>query len=719
MKRKNITAIFVLIGILSSLVLSFSRISTESDNKSVDFILNYDEINKLSEQSDEDLEWWLKGFKNLGASTVSLLEESFDSLVEDEKPLDVEIVANIKQDIHWKDKYSEELVDYLEQEKIDRYDVVSVTDSKELFEFIKRGLNERYDSKNYKVIESEGQYAFVLDGTIEESLYATEKIIMDTKQKRFSKKNELVGSKITNLGIGYDQAKIDIIKKSGLNIILRPLNSVKSWSGEKYIKTSLNQYKELDINPKYMVFTGGEILGYPDNIKLVEKFIKDNNVKVGLIESPVQREHIEQKGLEDLTRNIDYQAIRIFSIPGFIQERYQFYNYEGAEEIENTLYRAVTERNIRAIYFNPFKLDKNVYVTDYDEYEKTFKSFEDRIAKHNMTIGEASVMKSNHVNNILKIFVGIGILGGAVLLLEEIVKIKRKFLNVVIALGILGIIASTIVVPNLSNTIFAIGAAIVFPSLSMVYFCKRLKTYYEQGNDKNEIKNTIIFGIKELVIMTLISFIGSLFVATLLSDIEYLLEMRIFRGVKIVQIIPLFVYIISFIGHFGYQKEKKISDNKIKLLEIKEILKGTIKIGYAVLAGIVFFVGYIYLARTGHETDVQPSDLEMIGRNLLELKLIARPRIKEFLLAFPAVLIALDLAFNKSKAGIFIVGLLIALGQTSVVNTFSHLRTPMYLSAMRLGYGIVFGIVIGIIYMFIIKVVIKILGFLRGELFDE
>lgn len=719
MKKKNIFIAFILIGIVASFILAFNRVSVETNNKSVDLILDYDSMKELSKQSNKDLSWWLKKFKGFGISSVSLTEESFESMVKEELPLKVEIVETFKKGPGLRDKYSEELTNYLEQDKVDRYDLVVVTDSKEHYDFIKRGLDERYDSKNYKAIESEGEYSFILDGTIKEALYSKIEVIVDSDGEAFSQENKLVGSSLMKLGLGYDEEKIKTIKEAGLDVILRPLTYSTDWTEEKYVKASLNQYKKLDIKPNYMIFTGKEILGYPDNLDLVEDFIKEEDVKIALIESAVQRQHLEQEGLDELTEQLDYEAIRLFSVPGYVQERYKYNNYKGAEEIENTLYRAVTERNIRAVYFHPFKLDKERYVTDYREYEKTFASFEERIEKHNMTIGDASVMKSNHINIILKMLLGLGILGGAMLLLEELLRITDRFSKFLIGLGILGIIVSSIVVPNFSNIVFAIASAVIFPSLSMVYFCKKFKTYYNDKTVDKTLKNTIVTGIKELLTMTLISAIGALFVSAVLSDIKFLLEIDIFRGVKLAQIVPILVYIIAFIGYFGYKKDKDLSDNKINTSDIKSLFLDNIKIVSAIVVGIVGYIGYIYLARTGHETNVQPSTLEIMARNLLELKLIARPRIKEFLLAFPAVIMAVDFIFGRKKLAVFIIGLFIALGQTSVVNTFSHLRTPIYLSATRLTYGIIAGIIVGIVYLLIMKSGIKILKFLRGEILHE
>lgn len=719
MNKNRILIAFILIGILASVILSFNRITIESNKKSIDITLDLNEIKKLSEQSDEDLSWWFKKFKEWGVGSVTLNEETFESMVEEGKPIVVGMVENLIKDMYWKERYPQELISYLEKDGMDKHDVIAITNSESLYNFIEEGLRNRYDEDKYKIFSSESEYIFLLDGTEKDALYARRTTLIDNNNKPYSAKLELSGSKLFRLGLGYDEEKIQTIKESGLEIILRPFDYNPSWTGERYVKTSLDEYKNLNIKPRYMFFAGEQVLGYPNNLDILVDFMKENNTIVGLIESGEQRGHIKQTGLDDLTRVLDYNAVRVFSMDPYIQERYKFYNYDGAEEIENTLYRAVTERNIGLIYFRPFKSDSYTYVTDEKEYEDTFNSLRSRIAEHGMILGEASVMESNVVNPIFKILIGLGILGAGILLVESIFKINRKIKMLAIILGVIFGISFTLIAPFTSVKIFAILAAIVFPSLSMVYLCKVLKSYYFKDNTKGIINQSIIIGIKTLLIMVLISSIGALFVASLLSSTEYLLEMDIFKGVKVAQLAPIALYVIIFMAYFGYKREKPNDNTKFDLLDLKDVLLDNIKVIYLLIAILMAGAGYIYLARTGHETNIQPSNLEMIGRNILEMKLLARPRTKEFLFAFPAILIAIYMGINRTKIGMFIVGFIVIIGQTSIVNTFSHLRTPIYLSLVRTIYGVAFGIVIGIIYVILLDIGVKLTKTLGGELFDE
>lgn len=719
MKKSKMLFVFILIGIMASAILLFNRVNVESENKTIDITLDFKEIKELSSQSEEDMSWWFRKFNEWNVGSVTVNEETFQTMRDEDKGVEFELVGNIVKDLEWKEKQPEELVDYIEEKGIRKFDFVVTTNSESAYEFIKDGLKNRYDEEKYSILKTKDKYVFVLEGNAEDALYNKDVVFDDSSNKIYMETKILSSSKLKMLGLGYDEEKIKMIKDTGLDIILRPSNYNRSWTDEKYIRANFKEYEKFNIQPNYILFSGKEIVGYPENIALVKELLEDNNTKVGLIESPVQRGHFEQSGLDDLTRGLDYNAIRIFSVPQYVQERYKYYNYDGAEEIENVLYRAVTERNIRVIYFRPFKHNSQTYVTNPQDYEDAFQRFEERIGKHGMTLGEASVMRPNDVNPILKMLIGLGILGAGIILMGAMFDINRKLIYLSLILGIVGIIIVSLIAPFTSAKLFAFGAAIVFPTLSMVYLCSKLKDYYLGSEKGNSLRKNIIEGIKVLVIMVLISSIGAIFVGSLLSSSEYLLEMDIFRGVKLAQIVPILLYMIIFIGHFGFREDKLKDKSKFDLQDLKDILLDNIKILYVAMGVLLLGVGYIYLARTGHETNIQPSNLEMIGRNFLELKLLARPRNKEFLIAFPAIILVVYMGINKRKIEMFILGLFIIIGQTSIVNTFSHLRTPIYISVTRTFYGVVFGIILGILYLIMLDLGVKLFKTLKGELFNE
>jgi len=716
MKKNSILVIFIIIGIIASSILTFNRVGIESENKSIDITFDYNDLIKFAEQTEEGLSWWLRKFKELGVSSVTVNELTIESLMVDGKPLEVKMVGNIIKELGWREKYPQPLVDYIEESGMDEYDAIVATDSESLFQLLKERLDERYDENKYKIFKTDNLFMFVFDGTEEDALYSR-RTLVDDRNRYYTDVRELTGSKTIRLGLGYDTETIKLIKDSGLEVVLRPGNNNPNWVGEKYIQAYFNEYEKYNITPKYMIFSSNEVIGYPDHTSILRDYILDNKMKVVLIETEVQRGILKQEDIVGLTESLDYDVVRLFSMVPYIQERYKFYNYEGAEEIENTLYRAVTERNIRLIFFRAFKENRDDYVTDYQEYERTFNSFKQRIAEHNMYLGDASTMRPNQVNLIYKMLIGLGIFGGGMILLGMIFKINEKLNKLMIILGAPLSIIVPYIIPNTSEKLYSIAAAIVFPTLSMAYFCKVMKSKYLENKDW-KWKEIFFIGIKTLLIMVLITSIGALYVASILSGIEYLLEIDIFRGVKVAQLIPISLYALIFLVYFGFRR-KNTTENGIRISEIKDILYLDIKVITVIVAVIALVAGYIYIARTGHETSVQPSNLEMIARNFLELKLLARPRTKEFVLAFPAVILAAYMIKYKSNIAMFVLGIIITIGQTSIVNTFCHLRTPLYLSIIRTFYSVLFGIILGIIYTGLLVFVMKIAKKMRGELLNE
>lgn len=712
--KRNYIIIIILISLVASFMSVYERIRIESNNKGVEIVLDYEEINKLSDQSDKDLLWWFREFKKLGITSVALKEETLASMANQDKDIELHMYGNIVKDLDWKEKYDYEFVEYLRKEAIDKYDLVVITKSKEIYDFIIEGLSNRYPKNLFKAIIGEKFQYIILDGDESEALFMQSPILFDVEGKLVDKQTSLYSSKLAYIGLGYDKEKINLIQNSGLNVLPRPINYAKY--SKKLVEAFKNDLKKYNIKPSVLIFAGKEILGYEDSSKELIQYMKENNISVGLIETAVQREHIEQQGINELVRALDYNAVRVFSVWPYIQTRYKYYNYKGAEEIGNTLYRAVTERNIRLIYFKPFKEDKYKYVTEIEEYQKMFNRFKQRIQKHGISIQSFTVMKSNNVGKLKLSLIGFGLVIAGSLLINNIVEMNKRIENIILLLGIVFTIVITNIIPTISEKIFALAASIIFPSLSIQYFVKYCKNKVINYKEKTSIFLIIKSAAFTLLTCILISLIGGLIIAAILSDIEYLLEMDIFRGVKLSQITPLVLFCIIYIVSFGYKRDKKsLEDLRVGKKEFIKLLNQDIMIKHVLAITIFLVMGYIYIARTGHETSIQPSDLEMIFRNFLEEVLLARPRTKEFLLAFPSLMITVYMAFKGYKKFIFPFALVAVVGLTSIVNTFSHLRTPIYLSLIRTFYSAFFGVILGIIAILLLNAIESFFISLKGE----
>ncbi|MEL7655051.1 MAG: DUF5693 family protein, partial [Bacillota bacterium] len=494
------------------------------------------------------------------------------------------------------------------------------------------------------------------------------------------------------------------VKAAGMEIIPRTA-SYKGWNDMKYAKAVINSYKDLGEVPEYMIVGGESILGYDDGIDTARDYLTKNNITIGLIENTTQRQNILQYGVDDVVKSSGYNAVRIFSVWDYIQNRYQYYGYEGAKEIENTLFRAVVERNIRLIYFKPIKeyKDQHVYVTDLEEYQTMFSNLDKRLEEHGIQFGnKASVMEQYQVSLWAKMMMALGSAAAAVLLVRAILPIGRKIKAGLFALGAVGVAGAYAVMPTYALLITSFAAAVIFPCLATLFIIRQSKELADSLQPSERITKIIGYGILTLICSAAISLLGGIMTAAPISSINYLLEIDIFRGVKVAQLLPLAFFAAAYLAYYGFGKSKKYPGT-LEYNDLREMMNASIKVWMVLLGVVLLGVGYYYISRTGNESSIQVSSLEMLFRNTLEDNLIARPRSKEFLFAFPAVMMLVYTSVRRFKLWPILFGLASVIGMTSVANTFMHIRTPLYLGFARTGYSLLFGILIGIVGIMIFE----------------
>jgi hypothetical protein len=696
MKFKKILVLTVVISLLFSFSALYKRFNIENNLKEYNYILDLDEMEKLADDSDKDLEYWLGFFNELGAGYVSLNEESLYSMIEDGRRLSADVAGDMEKDYEKFSRLPESIKMDMEEGIIDKFDLIVKLHDNETFDFVYNGLKNRYDKDFYTIYEDEYNY-IVLDGLYEDMIYTNAVKYLDIDGMGIINVNNAVSSKLLLVGIDYDMEKYSLLADSGLKVLFRPINY--SRYSDEIADNFINSISTLNPEQKYVLFYGKEIAGYPSGMGKLSEFMRGNDIVPVMIESGEQREHLVQSGLDSLVQSLDYSAIRAFTMWDYIRERIGSYNYTGAEEIENSLYRSITERNIRFIYFKPYMDGDLNYSDDEELYVDSFASLDDRLASHGIKIGDPAEMGNTKLSILNTYIMSLGIIAIGIYLINVLLSIDNKinFIIFAVAAAMFGLLA--FVKFELAKVSFALLGAVCFSSLSAYILAVEGSKVV---NGKLGLLKCILKSTKILVICTAIVLIGGLYSTSFLSESKFMLEMDIFRGVKISQIIPIAAMVVFYLKIIY----KKMADSVPKM--VKRFLMIDIKILYVVIGLALGYVGYVYISRTGHETSVQPSDIEMIVRNFLERELPARPRTKEFLIAFPA-LYGMVYFLNKDYkiiAGIMSVGAVI--GLASIVNTFSHIRSPLYLSVARSGFSFLFGIITGVVAIIAIDVAYKI-----------
>ncbi|QIB69135.1 hypothetical protein Ami103574_07290 [Aminipila butyrica] len=706
LKENKWWAAAVCIFVLISAISIGYRMQIERQNKTYDIIADYSELGLMAEQSHKDISYWLKQFRDrLNITKVGLAEESIMSLMED---TDLEVsgqtMDEITKEADWKEKYPAAFVQGLTDHGYDSYDVLVQMSSRRAADFVLQAVESRFEKNKYYAMDFGDSAYVVIDGNAKSALYSQPYKLANSKKGGFIERTDIVGSKIMYISLGLLPEKVEKVQALGMEIVPRTL-CYGGYNGEKYGKAVIAEYEKYGITPEYLIAGGEGVIGYDDGRELAEKYIKDNHITIGLIENTTQLQNILQDGVEEIAEDTDYQAVRVFSVWNYIQYRYQYYGYEGAEEIENTLFRAITERNIRVIYFKPIKENQDLftYVTDMKVYEKMFNNLEKRLGDHNFTYGSASVMAYHQVPFGLKLASAFGCVAAAVLLLGAFLPLGRRSKLILGGLGAVGALGVCYIAPNSVVLLLSFAASVIFACLSITLFTAVSQGMRERLDRRTPLLKVLSWSLLTLVGCVLVSLMGGLMTAAPLSSTSYMLEIDIFRGVKLAQLLPIVYFAIAYLAYFGFGEKKRFV-GKLEFHDLKDMMNTSIKIWMIILGAVIGGIGYYYIARTGHETSVEVSSLEMIFRNYLEDMLVARPRNKEFLFAFPAIMLMVYTSARQFKLWPVLFGLCGVIGMTSVNNTFMHIRTPLYLGFYRTGYSLLFGIIIGILGILVFEV---------------
>ncbi len=715
--KKNALPLAILaLTVTVSLFVIAGRWQVEAANKTYDVILDYTELEWMAEQSDHDTAWWLKEFHDMGVNQVGLTEENLTTLMEN-SPLNVTatVMDEIMQDAGWREEYPEAFAAGIEDFGVDRFDVLVEAEGKEAVDFVVPALQERFPAESFFCYQ-EGDSAYILmDGTAGDALYGGKGAYTNTKNKGFVEREDLLSSKLMYVSLGLLPEKVEAIQAAGMAIVPRTL-CYAGHNDTRYAQASVAGYEKHGITPAYIIAGGEALLGYDEGGDFVRDYMERTGASLGMIETNVQRENIKQTGVEETAQATGCNAVRVFSMWDYVQYRYAYYGYEGAEEVANCIYRAIVERNIRAVYFKMVKAtdDLHVYITDPQVYRDLFDSLDQRLAAHGISRGRASVMEDYQVPSLALLAVGLGAGVGGALLPDTFLPMKRKWTLLLTGAAVVCVAGAWKVLPNSFRLLASFASAVVFACLAAAFFLMAAKRTGQKLDQNAGLLKILPRSIAILAIAVAISMAGAMMTAAPLSSTGFMLEMGIFRGVKAAQLLPLAFFCLLFVSYYGlFEKDRK--NDHLDPRDIFTALGWTIPMWAVLLMAMVGLAGYYYLARTGHETGVTISDTEMIFRNDLEYLLLARPRTKEFLVAFPGIMLAVYCAVRRLPFWTALFGLAGTIGLTSVCNTFMHIRTPLYLGFVRTAYSLLLGILVGALMIAGFELLLRLYRVLAGK----
>ncbi len=512
-------------------------------------------------------------------------------------------------------------------------------------------LNETVDH-----IPSRGLVVYPLDQTfpIVSSLQAT--FGDDVKVVQVNGKTYYIiegnAKKIERVPLGYDEMKMARLIGQGLMVVLR-IPDARDMN-EASVRV-LQQIETLKNEHTFKLLpTGEEVAGYPAD---VEKW-GERWKKAGY--ALLSTEFYEAKGLTTLAKAMDVNVVRLHSLN--LEQR-------KPNEAVDVAIRAIKERNIRALFVRPYTSAGTV-----QNIEKTVAVMK-QIVQHmpsHYTLGKSEPFAPIERSPIATIGF---IVGATAFIFLAIRSLVSPLLAFVAAGGafVLGI-AGTVLSIDLALKALALLVAIVTP----IYAAK-------PSSVREGWRGTFMAYGRAIAI----SFVGISWIVAMLYGNEYIAYVgEGFRGVKLVYVVPLVAMIVLVLPSI-------IQESLLPF--IKRLWKHPITIGHVVVSFFIFALLAYYVLRSGNTGTA--SALELAARQKLEEWLYVRPRTKEFLLGFPAYMLALFVINKQKKLGsiLFVVG---TIGWLSIINTFTHLHIPLFISFIRTMYSLGLGLLIGIVLIY-------------------
>ena len=381
LKKDKLLVVLALLALLVSLVPIARRVQTEESNKYYDCVLDYASLRAMARQSEMSEDEWLDLFRSLGVEKAALGEASALDLHQSAAiPVHAMTVKKAMENYGWEDSYPAEVAAWL-RESTDVSDCLIWTETAAGYEWILDAFTARFENFEAKTyLEGEHGFLFIQQ-----------------------QKNGMKGEKLLDLCLGIWPDTAELLERHGYEIIPRTVTK-KDMNGTQFAAAYIDVLKHYDA--PYFMNSGKELVGYEsdEGWDMLVQYLNESGASIAMMEQNDQSLNLTWPGIEDLLDETGYHGVRVFNEWAYIQNRYQYCGYEGPEEITNTFFRAIAERNCKIIYLkmilepdNDVSWDADekewTYVTDPADYEKMLSDLDARLAPLGYTRGTVPAME--------------------------------------------------------------------------------------------------------------------------------------------------------------------------------------------------------------------------------------------------------------------------------------------------------------------------------------
>lgn len=658
----------IILGLIASLAIDVQRYQVEQANKSIELIMDYEDLVALAEKEGLPPEKVLAQAKEAGITSLAVYETTFKKLNVNGKAAAVNgsvLLTNYQNgaisDPGWRQ--------LIESGQIKGTNVYVTGHNQQTFQEVHEDLVRRLGQDRVRELTISGQRVLEVKANYEE----------------FEK-----------MDLGMPTDEMQAVNDAGFYVVARPTNYRQCTKDDiDAFFDRLDGYKVSAI-----VASGSQTLGAPDESQYMAQQMRQRDLTLGMIEGVTQLKFFPQDGMLDIAKANDYQSARLYSIPKDEQKKMK---------VNEAIDRWGTTDDERNIRFNLLKTFEKPApdMTLLETNMSYVAGVKNKLEAQGFTMGRAGVFASFYPEAPLRSLVMLGVAAGIVLYLSLVIP-AMKSKHAYILLVVLALVMMVPVLMGHGNKIrvaAALAAANVFPAISVLWILDKIRQRVpQQGAGLLRMIGT---GVAALFVCGMISYVGAAYLSASLADTEYLLEVNIFRGIKLTFILPIILVAIGFLQRFDVF-DGKMDDTEGFLEQFKRILDVPVKVKTLLGLFLVLVAAVVFVARSGHTMGMPVSATELKFRAFLEQAMYARPRTKEFMIGHPAFLLAAMAWFRKWPTMVLFVLVMVAtIGQGSMVETFAHMRSPILMSTARGLGGLVLGAGVGAICMILVDMWLK------------
>jgi hypothetical protein len=663
-KYNKILLVLISIGLVAALTIVWQRYKVEENSTTVEMVMEYEDLIELAQLEGVPHDTLMQQFKEAGVTSLAVYETTLEKLNKSGKVSALSGAQLLQQyqtgmlsDTVWRN--------LVEAGRIQAEDVYVIGRDPQIFAEVKEDLIERLSPERVTLLDSQRQILAV------KANY--EKVVK------------------WNLGLPTDEMRY--VANQGFYVVARPSNYTRVQSED--IEGVFKRLAGIE-KVSTLMFVGDEALGYPDLLPLTLEKVKERQLTLALIEHPLQLQFVKQDGLIPMAVANDFKAARVYVIPKDEQPK-----LKAIEAVQRWI---VTdqERNIRINLLR--KYDKaepgKTLVETNLEY---IAAVRDGLLSNGFTIGRAGTFQPYFPNPFLLAAIAVGAVAAGVLFLTLVYPFPARYQYALLIL--LSIVFAVPLLKGSGNAVrqaVALFSAIIFPVLSMTWQIDRWRNMPIQG--RGTLMRILRDGVGGLIITVMLSMVGGMYVAAILGDVRFFLEMEYFRGVKLTFIAPLLLITVVYLTRYNLLATEQ-EDAKGIWQQVVKLLNYPIYIKTLLILALVAISAWVFVGRSGHTAGVPVPDIELKMRAFLERVMYARPREKEFMIGHPAFFLAVMALYRQWPRVLhyaLVVGAIIAQG--SLVETFAHIRTPVFMSFVRGIDGMVAGIGMGILAVLAVQV---------------